>query len=123
MVIICVLCDIYESFLLEVFLLNSLDDTDGDGLLHVSNGESSERWVLSKDFNGHWLGWDKLDHGSITRFDELGFLFNDFACSSVILGKNFLELAGNMCCVAIKNWGVSVLDLSWVIDDDDLSIE
>lgn len=29
-------------------LLDSLDDTDSDGLSHVTNGETSERWVLGE---------------------------------------------------------------------------
>ena len=111
------------SFLLEFLLFNCLDDTDCNCLLHVSDGESSEGWVFREYFNGHWLGWDELDHSSISWLDEFWFLFNNFSCSSVILWKNFLEFASNVGCVAIKNWGISVGDLSWVIDDDDLSIE
>ena len=34
-----------------------------------------------------------------------------------------MELAGNMGSVAIQDWGVSVLDLSGVVHDDDLGEE
>ena len=29
----------------------NLDDTDSDGLSHVSDGETSKRWVFSERFN------------------------------------------------------------------------
>merc|ERR1711881_339161 len=36
------------------FLGGFLDDTDGDGLLHVSDGESSERGEFVESLNNHW---------------------------------------------------------------------
>jgi len=50
-----------------LFLLNNfLDDTDSDGLFHVSNGKSSKRWVLIESFNAHWFLWDHSDHAGIS---------------------------------------------------------
>jgi len=54
-----------------VNLGNSLDDTDGNGLTHVTDGEATEWWVLGESLNAHWLGWDELNHGGITRLDSL----------------------------------------------------
>jgi hypothetical protein len=51
---------------LTIGLLNGLDDTDSDGLTHVTDGESTERWVLLVRLDTHWLGWDHLDDGSVT---------------------------------------------------------
>ena len=42
------------SFLLgKILLVNDLDDTDGDGLFHISDGESSERGIFGEDFDAH----------------------------------------------------------------------
>lgn len=38
-----------------------LDDADGDGLSHVTDGETSERWVVAECLDAHWLGWHHLD--------------------------------------------------------------
>jgi len=35
----------------------------------------------------------------------------------------FVEFTGNVSSVAIQNWGISSLDLTWVVQNDDLSIE
>jgi len=106
-----------------LFLLNSLDDTDSDGLLHVSNGESSEWWVLREDFNAKWLGWSKGDHASITGLDELWCFFEFFTGSSVDLALDVFELAGNVSGVAIEDWSVTRGDLTWMVQNDDLSEE
>jgi len=34
---------------------------------------------------------------------------------------DFSELTGNMGGMAIQHWGISVGDLTWMVDDDDLS--
>ena len=109
--------------LVWVLLLNGLDDSDSDSLLHVSDSESTKRRVLREDLNTHGLLGDQFDHGSISGFNEFGFLFNNFTGSSVILGENLGEFTGDMGCVAIEDGGVTVTDLSGVIDDDDLSGE
>jgi len=51
----------------SVFLLDDfLDNTDGNSLFHISDGESSKRWVLIEGFNAHWFLWNQSDHSSIT---------------------------------------------------------
>ena len=36
-------------------LFDTLDDTNGNGLSHVTDGESTEWWVLGEGFDAHWL--------------------------------------------------------------------
>lgn len=69
------------GFLLDGFL----DNTDGNGLLHVSDGESTEWWILLESFNAHWLLWDHSNKGGITGLDVLWLFFEDLTRSSVDL--------------------------------------
>jgi hypothetical protein len=100
-----------------------LDDTDGDGLFHVSDGESTERRVLGEDFAAHGFGGNHVDHASSAGFDVLGEFFLDLTGSSVHAAEDFLELASNVGSVAIQHGGVTVLDLTGVVHDDDLGLE
>jgi hypothetical protein len=43
--------------------LHALDDTDGNGLSHVTNSKTSKRGVVGKRFDTHWLLGNKLDNG------------------------------------------------------------
>jgi len=101
----------------------NLDDTDGDGLAHVTDGETTERWVLSESLNTHWLGWNHLDDGGVTRLDELWRVLNRLAGTTVDLLEELRELAGNVGGVAVEDWCVSGTDLTWVVEDDDLGVE
>ena len=113
-----------KSFLLGEFLLfYGLDDTDSDGLLHVSNGESSEGGIFSENFNTHGFHGDELDHTSFSGLDTFGELFNDLTRSSVDLGLDFSELTGDVGSMAIEDGGISVVDFSGVVHDDNLSDE
>ena len=76
--------------------MNFLDYTDGYGLLHVSDGESSKWWELVERLNDHWLGWDHSDDGGISGFDEFWELFSDLTSSLVHLVLDLGELASNM---------------------------
>ncbi len=49
-----------------------LDDTDGNGLSHVSDGETSQGGELAEGLDAHRLAGDQLDDGGVTRLDELG---------------------------------------------------
>jgi len=49
-----------------------------------------------------------------------GFSFEFFSGSSVDLGVEGFEFAGNMGGVAIEDGGISGLDLSWMVENDDL---
>jgi len=48
------------------FLGDFLDDTDGNGLFHISDGKSSEGWVLIEGFNAHGFLGEHSNHSSIT---------------------------------------------------------
>jgi hypothetical protein len=106
-----------------VDLDDRLDDTDGDGLTHVTDGETSKRRVLGEGLNAHGLGGLHLDDGSVTRLDELGRLLNDLTGTTVNLLDQLGELASNVGGVAVENGGVSVSDLTGVVHQDDLSVE
>ena len=106
-----------------VSLGNALDDTDSDGLTHVTDGETTERWVVSESLNTHWLGWNHLDDGSITRLDELGTGLNGLAGTTIDLLEELRELASNVGSVAIQDWSVTSTDLTWVVKDDNLGVE
>jgi len=87
-----------------VNLDDGLDDTDSDGLTHVTDGETTKWWVVGERLNAHRLGWQHLDDGSITRLDELWIGFNRFTGTTIDLLKEFTELASNMGSVAIQDW-------------------
>jgi len=104
-------------------LLHSLDHTDGDGLSHVTHGETSERGVLGEGLHAHRLGGGHENNGGVTRFDLLGEVFHFLTRSAIDLFLEFSELAGDMGGVAIQDWRVTVSNFSWVVHDDDLSGE
>jgi len=100
-----------------------LDDTDGDGLTHVSDSETTERSVGGESLDDHGLGGDKLDHGGILGLNVLGLILSDGTSTLVDLGSELLELAGNMACVAIEDGSVTILDLTRMVEHDDLRDE
>ena len=51
-----------------------LDNTNSNGLPHVTNSKPSKRRILGESFYTHRFAWNKLDNGSITRLDELGII-------------------------------------------------
>lgn len=106
-----------------VGLGDGLDDTDSDGLSHVSDGKSTKWWVVGEGLDTHWLGWHHLDDGSITRLDELWRSFDGLTSSSIDLLEELRELAGDVGSVAIQDWSVTSTDLTWVVEDDDLGVE
>ncbi|EEQ36353.1 elongation factor 1-alpha [Clavispora lusitaniae ATCC 42720] len=106
-----------------VGLLNSLDDTNSNGLSHVSDSESTQWWVVGESLNTHWLGWDHLDDSSVTGLDELWLFFQLLTGSSVDLLDQGVELTSNVGSVTVQNWRVTRGDLTWVVQDNDLSSE
>jgi len=107
----------------SVLLLDLLDDTDGDGLFHVSDGESTKWWETGEWLDNHWFGWGHSDDTGITRFDGFWEFLSDGTSSLVHLVLDLGELAGNMASVAIEDWSVTVHDLTWMVHDDNLSLE
>ncbi|GAO48339.1 hypothetical protein G7K_2513-t1 [Saitoella complicata NRRL Y-17804] len=104
-------------------LLNGLDDTDSDGLTHVTDSETTEGRVLSESLNTHGLGGNHLDDSSITRLDELGVVLHSLTGTAVDLLQELRELASNVSGVAVEDGSVTSTDLSRVVQDDNLSIE
>lgn len=92
-------------------------------MLHISDGVSTERGILLEDFDAKSLGGDEGNQSGITVLDELGVFFLRLTSSSVDLVVDSFELASNVSSVAIQNGGVTSLDLTGVIHDDDLRVE
>jgi hypothetical protein len=104
-------------------LLNSLDDTDGDGLTHVTDGEATKGRIVGESLNAHGLRRNHLDDGGITRLDELRRSLNRLAGTAVDLLEELSKLAGDVSSVAIEDRGVASADLTGVVEDDDLGGE
>jgi len=106
-----------------VSLGDRLDDTDSNGLTHVTDSETTERRVVGKSLNTHGLGGNHLDDGSVTRLDELGGVFHRLSGTAVDLLEKLGELAGNVGSVAVKDGCVTSTDLTRVVEDNDLGVE
>lgn len=106
-----------------VRLDNALDDTDSDGLTHVTDSETSKWWVLGEGLDAHWLAWNHLDDGGVTRLDELWRILDGLASTAIDLLEELSKLAGNVCSVAIQDWSVASTNLTWVVQDNDLGVE
>merc|ERR1712106_400306 len=101
----------------------SLDDTDSDGLPHVTDSEPSQGRERAESFNTHGLRRLQDDDSSISRLDELGIILSGLTGTTVNLLLDLGELASNVSGVAIQDWRVSVRHLSGVVQDNDLSGE
>jgi len=99
------------------------DDTDGDGLPHVTDGETSKRGKVDEGLNAHGLRGNKVDDSGITRLDRLGVVLGGLAGTTIDLLLDLGELAGNVGGVTIQDGGVSVGDLTGVVENDDLGQE
>merc|ERR1712159_688631 len=104
-------------------LLDGLDDADGDGPLHVSDGEPSERGELGEALDAHGLGGLQGDDGAVTGLNELGLLLELSTGPPVHLVLDLLELAGDVSGVAVEDGSVAVMDLTGMAEDDDLGVE
>lgn len=104
-------------------LHTTLDDTDGNGLPHVTDGETTKRRILVVGLNTHGLARDELDNARITRLDELGRRLHNLTRSAIDLLDELGELAGNVRGVAIEHWCVAGTDLTGVVENDDLGVE
>jgi len=106
-----------------VLLGDVLDDTYGDSLTHVTHSETTERGVFGEGFDTHGLGRNEENHRGITGLDVLGLLLELLTRTTIDLGEELLEFAGNVGSVAIQHGGVASMDLTRVVQDDDLSGE
>ena len=69
------------------------------------------------------FAWEESDNSRVTSFDALRLFLHDLTSSLVDKLNDLIKFTGNVRGVAVENWRVSVLDLSWVLHDDDLSSE
>jgi hypothetical protein len=102
---------------------NGFDDTDSDGLSHVTDSETSERGEFGERLNAHGLRGNEFDDGGITGLDGLGVSLSSLTGTTIDLLLNFVETASDVSGVAIQNGGVAVAHLSGMVEDDDLSGE
>jgi len=106
-----------------VFEVHALDDSDSDGLPHVTNGKPSEGREVGESFHAHRLGGDQSYNSSVSGFDGFWVLFGSLASTTVAFLLDLCELAGDVSSVAIQDRRVTVLDLTGVVEYDDLSAE
>jgi len=92
-------------------------------LSHISDSESTKWGISGEWLDAHWLAWDHLYDGGITRLDLGWGVFDLLTGSSIDLLQEFVESASDVGGVAIENWGVTFLDFTWVVQDDDLGVE
>lgn len=104
-------------------LVDGLDDTDSDGLSHVTDSETTERRVLVVGLDTHGLRRNELGDARITRLDEFGGGLHCLTSSAIDLLDELGEFAGNVGGVAIEHWCVTSTDLTGVVEDDDLGVE
>ena len=104
-------------------LLDGLDDTDSDGLTHVTDGETTQGRVVGESLNTHGLGGNHLDDGRVAGLDELGVVLNRLTGTAVDLLEDLGELASNVGGVAVEDGSVTGTDLTRVVQDNDLSVE
>jgi len=123
LLLLCSLLRGLRDFATFLSLLNGLNDTDSNGLSHVTDGETTKRWVLRIRLHTHWLAGDKLGDACITRLDELGGLLDRFARSAIDLLKKFGEFASNVGRMAIEDRSITSTNLTGVVEDDDLGVE
>jgi len=106
-----------------LLLDDGLDDTDGNGLSHVADGEAAQRRVVRESLDNHGLGGLQGDHAGITVLDELRVGLEGLAGTAIHLLIDVLELGGDVRSVAIQDGGIAVLDLAGVGHDDHLGGE
>jgi len=59
-----------------ILLVGGLDDTDGDSLFHISDGESSEGRIFGESLAAHGLAGLEENQSRVTSLDELGLFFH-----------------------------------------------
>lgn len=105
---------------LSLNLIDALDDSYGNCLLHVTNGKTPKRLIVGKGFNAHGLAGYHLHDGSVSALHHLGVVLELLAASSVDLLNEFSKLASDVSSVAIKDRCIASVDLARVIKDDNL---
>merc|ERR1712115_440484 len=79
--------------------------------------------ILREGFHAHGLAGNHLHDAGVARLDELGACLKLLTSTPVDLGLQLVELAGNVSSVAIQHRRVASLDLTGVVEDNDLGQE
>ena len=90
---------------------DGLDDTDSNGLLHVTDSETAKRRVLHERLNAQRLRRDNEDKSGVTVLDVLRLSLELLARPAVKLLQQLVELARNVRRVAVKDRRVALPDL------------
>lgn len=106
-----------------VNLLDTLDNTDSNGLPHITDSKATERREFGVGFNTHGLGRNHLNNSRVTRLDKLGVVLKLLARTTIDLLNQLGELAGNVSSVAIEHWRVTSTNLTGVVEYNDLGLE
>ena len=101
-------------------LIYGFDDSHGNRLLHVTNGKTSQGWVLGEGLHTHGLAGHHFNDCSISTLDMLGVILELLATSSIDFLFEFGKLAGDVGSVAVEHRGIAGMDLARVIQDDNL---
>ena len=72
-----------------------LDDTHGDGLPHVTDGEPSEGRVVGEGLDAHGLAGSEQHDGGVTGLDELGVVLGGLTGTAVNLLLDLSKLTKN----------------------------
>ena len=72
-----------------------LDDTHGDGLPHVTDGEPSEGRVVGEGLDTHGLAGGQQHDGGVTGLDELGVVLGGLTGTAVNLLLDLSKLTKN----------------------------
>ena len=79
--------------------------------------------ILGEALDTHGFSRHHDDDGGISRLESLGVVLKLLPGTTVDLLLELAELAGDVSSVAIQHGGVTLGDLSGVVQDDDLQRE
>jgi len=111
-----------SGFWTSFLKLSLFDNTDSDGVAHITHSKAAERSEVRVGFKTHGRGWGQSDHSGITSLDSGWKQGCDLTGTGIKLGQHSVEFACNVSSVAIQNGSVARLDL-FVLEDDNLSKE
>lgn len=89
-------------------------------LTHIANSETSQGREFLERLNAQRLRWDEDDNCSVSRLDGLGILLGSFSGTTIAFLFDLREFAGNMRSMAIEYWRVTVGNLAWMVQYNDL---
>jgi len=106
----------------SITLLHRLDNPNGDRLPHVTDSKAAKWSILRERLDTHRLLWHHLDNCGITGLDVSWIVLQFLATTTVNLLEQVAELAGNVRRVAVEDWRVAGVDLTWMVQDNYLEI-